>query len=178
MTEWWYNTTFHSAIGMCPYKALYGKAPPSINYLVPATKVESVDTFISDRIEVQRLLKENLSKAQERMTWYVNKKRSDREFCVGDEVFLKIQPYRKSTIHRRNNQKLSSKYYGPYKVLQRIGKVAYRLELPPAQKYIIHFMFLSLRRRLESRRWFRLLYRNGKRTRLIINLNWCWNGCW
>lgn len=79
---------------------------------------------------MQQLLQDNLSKAQERMKLYADKRRSEREFQVGDIVFLKLQPYKQSSIYIRRNLKLSSKYYGPYKILEKVGSVAYKLELP------------------------------------------------
>lgn len=139
MAEWWYNTTFHSAIGVSPYKALYSQNPPSLNFQSPATKVPAVDQFLRERAEVQRLVKENLVKAQERMVWYANKHRIDREFQVGEEVYLKLQPYRQSSVQVRPNHKLSARYFGPYKIIKRVGKVAYQLALPPGTR--IHHTF-------------------------------------
>lgn len=60
-----------------------------------------------------------------------NRKRSDRQFKVGKWVYLKIQPYRQMTLSCRHFTILSSKYYGPYQILQKVGNVAYKLSLPP-----------------------------------------------
>ncbi|MCI33338.1 hypothetical protein A2U01_0054555, partial [Trifolium medium] len=49
---------------------------------------------------------------------------------VGDMVYLKIAPYKLKKLAKRVNQKLSPRYYGPYEVIKRIGKVAYELKLP------------------------------------------------
>jgi hypothetical protein len=68
-----------------------------------------------------------------------DKGRTERQFEVGDQVFLKLQPYIQSSIAPRANQKLSFKFFGPFKVLQRVGSVVYRLELPPASS--VHPMF-------------------------------------
>jgi hypothetical protein len=59
-----------------------------------------------------------------------DKHRTECEFSEGDSVFLKLQPYIQSSVASRTNQKLSFRFYGPFKILQRVGKVAYRLDLP------------------------------------------------
>jgi hypothetical protein len=56
-------------------------------------------------------------------------KRSEREFQVGDMVYLKLQPHIQSSVASRSNQKLAFKYYGTFKVLHMIGVVAYKLAL-------------------------------------------------
>ncbi|KAF3612299.1 hypothetical protein FXO38_36918 [Capsicum annuum] len=54
-------------------------------------------------------------------------------------VYLKLQPYRQTSLALRRNLKLSSKYYGPYTITSRIGSVAYKLALPPKTK--VHPVF-------------------------------------
>ena len=60
--------------------------------------------------------------------------RTKRVFRVGDWVYLRLQ-----SIATKGFNKLSPKFFGPYKVLERIGEVAYRLDLPPEST--IHLMF-------------------------------------
>ena len=63
----------------------------------------------------------------------------DVEFQVGDMVYLKIQTYRLKSLATRVNQKLSPRYYRPLPILERIGAVAYRLELPSGT--LVHPVF-------------------------------------
>ena len=68
------------------------------------------------------------------------KNRSEREFSVGELVYLKLQPYVQSSIAPRNNQKLAYRFFGPFQILARVGSVAYKLDLPSHSKIhpIIH----------------------------------------
>ena len=57
--------------------------------------------------------------------------RSEKIFDVGDWVFLWLQPYKQMSLKKaKKDNKLSPRYYGTYKVLQNIGTMAYKLELP------------------------------------------------
>ena len=69
-----------------------------------------------------------------------DKNRSERSFAVGDLVYLKLQPYIQQSVEARGNQKLAFRYFGPYKIVQRVGEVAYKLALPATSKVhpVIH----------------------------------------
>jgi hypothetical protein len=75
-------------------------------------------------------LKDSLLTAQNRMKYYADKSCSDRQLKVGSMVYLKIQPYRQNAFGQCGSLKLRYKFYGPFKVLQCIGEVAYKLQLP------------------------------------------------
>ncbi|XP_075633736.1 uncharacterized protein LOC142606238 [Castanea sativa] len=66
---------------------------------------------------------------------------------VGDWVYLKLQPYRQFSLRSSNFHKLSPRYYGPFQILQRIGKVAYKLDLPTSCSIhpVFHISCLKLK---------------------------------
>ena len=138
--EYCYNTSYHSSIKMMPYQALYGKLPLAIiPYPSGSAKFAAVDDVLTERDALLRQLRQNLLAAKNRMEEKANRKRRDVEFNVGDKVLVKLQPYRQLTLARRLFNKLAKPYYGPYEILERIDKVAYRLALPSDSK--IHPVF-------------------------------------
>ncbi|KAJ9546782.1 hypothetical protein OSB04_019325 [Centaurea solstitialis] len=124
LAEFSYNNSYHASIGMPPYEMLYGR-----RCRTPTT--ESIE-----------LIRERLKTAQSRQKSYADKRRSDLEFSVGDDVLLKVSPW-KGVIRFRKRGKLGPRFIGPFKVIARVGKVAYRLELPPELSQIHNTFHVS-----------------------------------
>jgi hypothetical protein len=102
-------------------------------------KGQSVHDLLMERQQRSEILKSWLAAAQNRMKIQANKKRSNRLFQEGELVLLKLQPYVQSLVVNRPCPKLAYKYFGPFKVLKKIGSVAYYLEL--SENSLVHPVF-------------------------------------
>lgn len=135
LAEYWYNTMFHLALGRTPYEVIYGTLPREFGVnQVDACTVPDLATWLKEREVMLDLLQQQLKQAQDRMKKQADKRRTDRKFEVGDSVFLRLQPFIQTSIVQRPFQKLAFRYYGPYKIIARVGKVAYKLQLPAGSK--------------------------------------------
>lgn len=79
---------------------------------------------------MQALVKQHLLRAQARMKKQVDKGHIEHTFVVGDMVFLKLQLFIQSSVARCSHNKLRFKFFGPYKIIQCIRAMIYKLELP------------------------------------------------
>ncbi|GJU91992.1 putative reverse transcriptase domain-containing protein [Tanacetum coccineum] len=74
-------------------------------------------------------IKQRMQAARDRQKCYADLKRKPMEFQVGDKVMLKVSPW-KGVVRFGKRGKLNLRYVGPFKVLEKVGEVAYKLELP------------------------------------------------
>jgi hypothetical protein len=140
LAEYWYNTAFHTSLQRTPFEVLYGH-PPRHFGLSPSmvSSVPDVDALLTARATMLVAVRHHLHRAQQRIKHQADKRRSERTFNVGDYVYLKLQPYVQSSLAPRSHQKLSFKYFGPYVILERVGTVAYKLDLPSSSS--VHPVF-------------------------------------
>ncbi|KAM2556739.1 hypothetical protein TB2_013926 [Malus domestica] len=138
--KWNYNTSYHTSSKFTPFELVYGYPSPHVtSYELGTAKMDSVEQELIERDKLLTILRSNLAMAQNRMAVHVNKKRIEREFSVGDLVYLKLLPYQLQTLVSHAYHKLHPRYYGPYKLLEKVGPVAYKLKLPEGIK--IHHVF-------------------------------------
>jgi len=138
--EYCYNTSFHTALRMTPFEVVYGRPPPPIlPYRQGSARTDAVDSLLRDRDELLAEVRQRLLQAQQLSKKYYDAGHRDVEFQVGDWVWLRLLHRTAQSLDPRAKRKLGPRYAGPFQVLERIGRVAYRLQLPENAR--IHDVF-------------------------------------
>ncbi|KAA0045650.1 DNA/RNA polymerases superfamily protein [Cucumis melo var. makuwa] len=141
------DPSYQSSIGMTPCEALYGRpcrTPVCWNEVGERKLVGS--ELVQITTNNIKLIRENLRIAQDRQKSYADKRRRNLEFQVGDQVFLKLSPWR-GVIRFERKGKLSPRYIGPYQITEQVGPAAYRLELPIELARIHDVFYVSMLRK-------------------------------
>ncbi|GKC48423.1 putative reverse transcriptase domain-containing protein [Tanacetum coccineum] len=128
--EFSYNNGYHASIKAAPYEALYRRKcrSPVCWSKVGDSKLTGPE-LIHDMTKKIVQIKKCLLAARSRQKSYADKRLKTLEFEVGDMVLLKVSPW-KGAVHFGKREKLSPHYIGPFKILARVGPVAYTLEFP------------------------------------------------
>ncbi|GJW75249.1 putative reverse transcriptase domain-containing protein [Tanacetum coccineum] len=106
LVEFSYNNSYHSSVWCAPFEALYGR------------KFCSPIMWAEDRLKVARDCQKT----------YADKRRKPLEFSVGENILLKVLPW-KGVVRFRKKGKLTPRFVGPFEITERIGPVAYSLRL-------------------------------------------------
>jgi len=96
--------------------------------------------------EKVRTIRDRIKAAQDRQKKYADVRRRPLEFSMGDQVFLKVAPW-KNMLRFGLKGKLTPRFIGPFKILQRVGPVAYKVDLPPQLAKVHDVFHVSLLRK-------------------------------
>jgi hypothetical protein len=125
---------------MSPFKVLYGCKCRTPLFWNEPKENQVFGPEILQEVERQvQVVRENLQLAQSRKKSYIDDRRRNLRFEVGDFVYLKVSPMR-GLRRFKIRGKLTPRYIGPFKILEQRGKLAYQLELPP-QLLDVHDVF-------------------------------------
>nr|GEX81586.1 putative reverse transcriptase domain-containing protein [Tanacetum cinerariifolium] len=143
LVEFSYNNSYHASIKAAPFEALYGRKCRS-----PICWTEFRETqilgpkLIQETTEKIVQIKQRMQAAHDRQKSYADLKRKPMEFQVRDKVMLKVSPW-KGVVRFGKRGKLNPRYVGPFKVLEKIGKVAYKLKLPEELSRVHNTFYVS-----------------------------------
>ena len=132
LVEFAYNNSFHTSIGMSPYEALYGRpCRTPLCWTQVGERSMIGPEIVEETTKKIKLVKEKMKDAQDRQKSYADKRRKHLEFEVGDRIYLKMITF-KGRTRVSGRRKLDPRFLGPFRILERVGAVAFKLDLPSA----------------------------------------------
>jgi hypothetical protein len=128
--EFSYNNSYQESFKMAPFEMLYGRRCQTPLFWNETGERKVFGPDILHEAEKQiHMVRQNLRVTQSRQKSYADHRR-ELSFEVGDFVYLKVSPMRGLSCSKVRG-KLTPRFIGPFKILEKRGEVAYQLELPP-----------------------------------------------
>jgi hypothetical protein len=138
-SEFAYNNAVQQSTQLSPFELNYGQHPLLPTTVLFDTNVPAANDFNTTIRSLVKIAKDNIAKAQDYQAKYANTSRCEMEFSAGDEVLLSAAHIDVAVNVKRPSKKLMTKYLGPYKILEKVGTVSYKLQLPPTMQ--VHNVF-------------------------------------
>ncbi|GJW84875.1 putative reverse transcriptase domain-containing protein, partial [Tanacetum coccineum] len=144
LIEFSYNNNYHTSIKAASFEVLYGR-----KFCSPICWAEVGDAqltgpkIIRETTEKIIQIKHRLQASRDRQRSYADKRRKPLKFQVGDKVMLKVSPW-KGVIRLGKRGKLNPRYIGPFKILAKVGMVAYQVELPEQLSHVHSTFHISI----------------------------------
>ncbi|KAA0051289.1 reverse transcriptase [Cucumis melo var. makuwa] len=135
-----YNLQRSESTGKSPFEIIMNQQPNTPGALIAPYEGPnpSAFNFAKQWHEEQDISRACLEKAARRMKKWADKKRRPKEYEIGDKVLVKLLPNQFKSL-RKVHKGLVRRYEGPFSIIERVGKAAYKVELPPRLK--IHNVF-------------------------------------
>ncbi|GJY10023.1 putative reverse transcriptase domain-containing protein [Tanacetum coccineum] len=130
LVEFSYNNSYHTSIKAALFEALYGrKCRSPICWAEVGDSQLTGPEIIHETTEKIVQIKSRIQAARDRQKSYADVRRKPLEFQVGDKVMLKVSPW-KGVIRFSKRGKLNPRYIRPFKIIAKVGTIAYQLGLP------------------------------------------------
>jgi len=143
LVEFSYNNSYQESIKMAPFEALYGqKCRTPLNWVESGERRYYGIDFVNEAEQQVRTIQQHLEAAQARQKSYADKRRKPIEFAVGDHVYIKVS-LMKGVQRFGVKRKLAPRYLGPYRILEKKGNVAYKVQLPAELRAIFPVFHVS-----------------------------------
>ena len=129
LLEFVYKNGHQGSLSMNPFNEMYGKrCRTPVSWDSPINRIILGTDFIKEMEYEVVPVKQNLKISQDKHKSYADQNWVDKEFKVGDHIYLWVKP-KKSSLKLGSHYKLSPCYCGPFKIIERIGSGAYTLTL-------------------------------------------------
>ncbi|GJW82192.1 putative reverse transcriptase domain-containing protein [Tanacetum coccineum] len=130
LVEFSYNNSYHTSIKAALFEALYSQKCRSLVCWAEVGDAQLTGPeIIHETMKKIIQIKKRIQAARDRQKSYADRRRKPLEFQAEDRVMLKVSPW-KGVIRFGKRGKINPRFIGPFKILAKVGTVAYRLELP------------------------------------------------